>query len=144
MPPKGIRTLCQEDGGVALSGYLVKTDPSGSKICPREDCQLCRRGDIKRNICCWRAGSGYCVDCVRDSCLEESPGGRKYSKSKYQGETARTGYTRLKQHYAAYARDTTKAKEGSWMWEHTQESHGGIRGPEGGRNDYAPVLTGTF
>ena len=144
IPPKGIRTLCQEDGGVALKGCLVKSDPTGSRVCPRDDCQLCRREDIKRNICCWQTGSGYCVDCVRDPCLEESPGGSKYSKAKYQGETARTGYTRLKQHFASYGRDTIKAKEGSWMWEHTAERHGGIRGPDGGINDYVPKLTGTF
>ena len=37
-----------------------------------------------------------------------------------------------------------KAKEGIWMWEHTIEDHGGVRGPDGGVNDYVPKITGTF
>ena len=112
--------------------------------CPREDCQLCRRDEIKQSICCWKAGSGYCIDCVRDPCVDESPGGTKTYRSRYQGETARTGYTRLKQHYSTYGRETQKAIKDSWMWEHTLEDHRGVRGPNNGETDYIPKITGTF
>ena len=33
-------------------------------------------------------------------------------------------------HYANYRRDTEKAKKDSFMWTHTMEKHGEVRGPE--------------
>ena len=122
---------------------MVKSDPTGMGRCPREDCQLCRRDEIKRSICCCQAGSGYCIDCVRDPCVDESPGGSKFYKSRYQGETASTGYTRLKQHYTTYGRDT-KGQRRKLDGEHTLEDHGGVRGPSNGETDYIPKITGTF
>ena len=64
--------------------------------------------------------------------------------ARYQGESARTGYTRVGQHFATYSRDTAKARNESWMWEHTQEYHQGVRGPNEGAQDYSPKLEGTF
>ena len=51
---------------------------------------------------------------------------------------------RLKQHYNTYGRETQKAMKDSWMWEHTLEDHGGVRGPNNGETDYIPKITGTF
>ena len=31
----------------------------------------------------------------------------------------------------------------SWMWAHTDDRHGGIRGPDGGLQDYKPWILGS-
>ena len=38
IPPKGIKTLSMEDGGVVVRGSLVKSDPTWSGVCLRDDC----------------------------------------------------------------------------------------------------------
>ena len=62
----------------------------------------------------------------------------------YQGETSRTGFTRIGTHFTQYRKETAKAKEDSWMWVHTLEKHGGERGPEEGTLDYSPKILRSF
>ena len=152
LPPKGLRTLCQEDGGLSIKSKLVRSDPLGLGECSRPDCTICRREDgaasnVRRDartgVPCWSTGVGYTVGCDRSPCVKQSPGGTRTHYSKYQGETSRTGYTRIGAHYSLYKRETQKAKLESWMWVHTQDKHGGRRGPDGGLLDYKPWILGS-
>ena len=63
----------------------------------------------------------------------------------YTGETARSLYTRSKQHLDAYRSNMGGRKpKDSWMWEHNLCQHGGLAGPDGGASDYMFNLHGTF
>ena len=115
----------------------------------------CRRGGQR----CDKINIGYEGDCAR--CAQ------KYT---YIGETSRTAYTRIKEHYSNYrsaaaARLPALSQEDgdswvwsggghrvkqrkqdvqSWMWEHCRDVHGGQVGEEGGMRDYKFSVTGTF
>ena len=134
-----------------MRSRFVKSDPLGGGDCPREDCTVCRRGEYGRRdragaggaingVSCWSTSVGYKIGCDRSPCRDRSPGGSKNYTSVYQGETSRTGYTRVGQHFSQYRRSTAKAMEDSWMWSHTMERHSGVRGTNFGINDYKPWI----
>ena len=63
----------------------------------------------------------------------------------YTGETARSIYTRSKQHLSDYRSHFGGRKAvNSWMWDHTAEQHGGVVGPDQGAGDYTFRSQGCF
>jgi hypothetical protein len=97
---------------------------------------------------CFKVGIGYSSRCTRCRTTGQQEGGRPPDgmvSYAYTGETARTIYTRSKQHLANYKshRPSRKAVE-SWMWEHTASHHGGVVGPDQGQGDYEFRIEGVF
>ena len=63
----------------------------------------------------------------------------------YTGETARTVYTRSKQHLSDYRSHLPGRRPvESWMWQHTMTHHQGVLGPDMGASDYSFRLQGKF
>ena len=140
-----MRTKCIEDGGISIKRTLVRSDPSGRNRCQREWCTIClieqKSGEkLERiKVSCFTTNIGYGFECRRAPCWD----GEK-STSCYEGESSRSGAIRFGQHMDLYRRVSESAKNTSWMWEHTQEKHGGIRGPSSGLLDYNPFIHGSF
>ena len=63
----------------------------------------------------------------------------------YTGETARTIFTRSKQHLGDYRSNMGGRKSvSSWMWDHTLAHHEGVVGPDQGAGDYEFRSQGSF
>ena len=132
--PRKMKTLCQESGGIPLKRVLVSSDPW------RMNCTICRLVPSKeQKIPCHQANIGYGAHCNRSPCKEGD-----LFKATYQGESSRSGFSRINRHWELYKRQTLKAKSTSWMWEHTSDVHEGIQGPSNGENDYKPVVYKSF
>ena len=99
MGPKGVKTLCQGDGGMSIKERLVRSDPLNSGGGPRPRCTICRREGRVQGVSCWKSGFGYSVGCSRSPCIKKSPGGTRTHLAVYQGETSRTGFTRIWTHF---------------------------------------------
>ena len=110
-------------------------------VCGRPSCKLCLLGMTpeKKAVPCHRTNVGYGIQCTRTPCYNNGA-----YVATYQGESSKSGYTRIGQHWELYLRNTQKAKEASWMWEHTNERHGGQKGEDNGIKDYTPVLYSSF
>ena len=96
---------------------------------------------------CFKEGVGYCATCTRctASQLEEGRAKEALTDYSYTGETARTVYTRSKQHLDDYRSHFEGRKTvDSWMWTHTINHHGGVVGPDRGAGDYSFWIQGRF
>ena len=128
-----------------MKQMLVKSDPYGSVRCRRKWCIICKKEELEGaelegiKVSCYKPGVGYTIECTRTPCMENG-----VSRAHYEGESSRSGSIRLGQHFDLYKRDTIKAKEASWMWEHSNSHHGGMRGENQGLADFKPSITGMF
>ena len=86
---------------------------------------------------CKKSGVGYSIVCNREPCVTNS-GSDVHIEARYEGETARTIYTRSKQHMKKY-RGSDKAKEESFMWQHCKTYH---NSEFGNMSDFKVTLTG--
>ena len=96
---------------------------------------------------CYMEGVGYCATCTkcRATQLEEGKAEDDLTDYSYTGETARSVYTRSKQHLSDYQSHIQGRKAvDSWMWEHTLLHHGGVVGPDRGAGDFTFRLQGSF
>ena len=66
------------------------------------------------------------------------------TRARYQGESARTAYTRAKAHLGLYTSKSKKQQEKSFMFKHAVTHHEGLLGPECGKNDFCMTITGSF
>ena len=82
---------------------IQRSNPFQNKNCGREDCVLCKR---KMNIDCRTRGCVYEIEC-------------KECKMKYIGQTGRSLYERIKEHFDAFK----DKKEKSVLWEHARIHH---------------------
>ena len=90
--PEGTRTKVIEDGGKSVKCGLVSSNAYPRQSCYRNDCLLCiQKDDGGETTRCELNSVGYEVECSR--CVE------KYA---YIGETSKTGYTRINQHWGDY------------------------------------------
>ena len=64
--------------------------------------------------------------------------------ARYQGETARTSYTRAKAHMALYTSRSENQRAKSFMFRHAASHHDGLLGPEGGWKDFRMKVTSSF
>ena len=104
-----------EMGGSKLIDILGKTNPWSNRSCGREDCQPCNSNPENKGVgACWSESCTYKISCK--ACRDED------KSAEYIGETARTFYSRSKEHY-----EGLKArKEDNILWNHCQEIHGGV------------------
>ena len=96
---------------------------------------------------CYKEGIGYIGTCVRckEKQIEEGMPKDQIIDYSYIGETARSLYTRSKQHLDAYRSNFGVRKPiDSWMWEHTMSHHEGVVGAHQGAMDYQFRLQGIF
>ena len=148
--PAGTNTKVVEGNGTSSGRGLVKPNQFPRDSCKREDCLLCVQQAGEKETHCDRSNSGYEADCTR--CEE---------KFKYIGETSRTGYTRIKEHFANYRTaaasklpplQTRVGPAGpgppkdvkSFMWEHCRDYHGGQVGDREGIFDFGFKVSKTF
>ena len=121
--PDGIKTRVQESNGVKLKHSLMKNDPFPRANCGRDGCPLSTDVNGCRERC-YQCHCNYTISCKRcdekvvsehrDNAAE--PQGVRYQ---YRGESSRGCLTRFNQHADDYARCT------GFMWQHTEEHHGG-------------------
>ena len=125
----------------------MRSNPFPKQSCGREDCLLDRLSDKGCQGACYKEGVGYAGTCIRcrNSQQEDGRPLKDAVNYSYTGETARTLYTRAKQHLANYRSHLTgRRPTESWMWEHTVSHHNSEMGPDHGAADYAFRLQGTF
>ena len=168
---EGEKYLVLEDGGRSLHQDLVKSNFNPMETCERANCLTCWAAPS--NGKCYKSNVGYRVSCAREPCtltgaepqqghgqLDQLDDGtddegdalqqHQYHDlcpppgAQYEGETARTAFTRGQQHLKLY-RGSRKEKEKSFMWHHTQQVHGGVLGDQGeGLRDYKMEVVGRF
>lgn len=98
-----------EKSGTQLKRILQVSNPFRKEQCNDvEKCFICKSGDKKN---CRKNEIKYHINCEDDICKEDI----------YHGETSRNGYTRGEEHLNAYRNHA----EGSHMWKHCVQKHGG-------------------
>ena len=127
------RTRYVEKGGTTIKDLLVKKDPwyklGGG--CGRTTCHICMSQGGK-GTSCRKEGVCYEIECKvcegeKEGGGGEGEGGRR--RTKYVGETSRSGYERLKEHMWLFSNrkdgDPEKGEANSVLWKHSREEHGG-------------------
>ena len=145
--PGKCKTRVQEGVGRSVERNLVSSNPFPRQSCGRLDCpiNICLPGGCAEE--CYKEGVGYQSTCTRcrTSQLEQGTPEKEVENHSYLGETARTLYTRAKQHLAAYRSHLPGRKPSeSWMWSHTLLKHDGVFGPQYGATDYQFRVQGRF
>ena len=92
-----------EQGGVPLKHLLCKSAPKENPSCDDGDCRVCSSSCNKRVVCrkMAKGGTGYDIQCIR--CKQEG------KCSLYHGETYRTLYTRIGEHFQGDPDNTSSA-----------------------------------
>ena len=98
-----------EKSGAPIKSILVKTSPVPEQKCSRADCHLCKSSE---NSKCKARSVTYQTSCLR--CKE------KGKDRQYIGESARSGYERLSEHFQGYL----QGSEDNHMNKHSQTDHG--------------------
>ena len=145
--PGKCKTKVIEGGGQTVKQNLMRGNPFPRQSCGREDCIVdqCSEGGCKEK--CYLEGVGYCGTCRRctQSQMEEGRPPESITNYSYTGESARSVYTRAKQHLENYRSHLPGRKSvESWMWNHTVSHHAGVMGPGQGAGDYTFRLQGHF
>ena len=100
---QGFNIKVVEKAGIAIKRLLQKSDPFKPRQCEREDCPVCSTGGKGP---CDGEGVTYEIKCVQ-------------CNSVYVGETARSAYTRGKEH----VKSLNNKEERSALWKHCKEKH---------------------
>ena len=150
--PPGTKTKVIEGNGLSSCLGLTKNNQFPREECNREDCGMCtqkRIADSDERTKCDVSNIGYESDCLRCN----------HAVYKYVGETSRTAYTRVREHFSNYRgaaaanlpaqppgndSDRFSKPVKSWMWEHTRDVHGGQIGDNGGVSDYRFKVSSKF
>ena len=104
-PAPGIcKTKVLEGGGVTVQKNLMKGNPFPRQSCGREDCLLNKCSENGCRDRCYQESVGYCSTCSRCTASQKDDGKQpdEMTNYTYTGETARTVYTRSKQHLSDY------------------------------------------
>ena len=89
--PKGTMTKVVEDCGRSSRSGLVRTNQFCKQECGRNDCVLCFQKEGNKSAKCMVSNVGYEGRCSRCT-----------TRFSYIGETARTAYTRTREHLSDY------------------------------------------
>ncbi|PFX15321.1 Transposon Ty3-G Gag-Pol polyprotein [Stylophora pistillata] len=100
---QGFNIKVVEKAGIAIKRLLQKSDPFKPRQCGREDCPVCSTGGKGP---CDRESVTYEIKCIQ-------------CNSVYVGETARSAYTRGKEH----TKSLNNKEERSALWKHCKEKH---------------------
>lgn len=109
-----VKVKVQERSGVKIKRLLQKSDPFNKKMCQRGECILCRK---KLGADCHTRGCVYQITC--SECNNNN------KREKYRGNTGRSMYERVNQHYY----DWNRRKEDSALWKHASQYHSGEEFP---------------
>ena len=126
---------------------IVKSNPFPRQSCGRPTCLLDKLSDRGCMENCFKEGVGYASTCCRcrQNQQDEGKSLQEAVNYCYTGETARSLYTRAKQHLDSYRSHLPGRKPiESWMWDHTVSHHGGVVGPDQGAGDYSFRIQGRF
>ena len=155
--PKGTKPKIEEKGGRTVRQQLCRSDPYPRENCERSGCGMCEQKDS--NSQCWKPNIGYRYDCNRcriemEIAAENGIPIESLSVYQYVGETSRTSFTRHQQHMSDYktasknrnvrTSPAEEGKDGSFMWTHTRDHHGGEVGQDNGITDYSLKVEGRF
>ena len=132
---------------------IVKSNPFPRDHCGRIDCLVCYQKDQNQaGLACDKSNVGYEGRCKRCTTTPFA----------YIGETSRTAYTRMKEHFGNYRAAATaqlpaqpqlvyqgvpgnrEKPPKSWMWEHVREHHSGEVGDDEGKGDFEIKVAGVF
>ena len=102
---EGVRFNIVESGGKTMKRELIRSNPTATRGCKKEDCPCCAE-EKGRGGPCQRANVNYEVECM--DC-----------HAKYWGETSRSLYTRMLEHINGQNTD------GSFIRKHKEERHNG-------------------
>ena len=105
----GDRIKIVERAGVTVRRLLHKSNPWAGEQCGRQECLVCRQ---EKNGDCTQRNVTYQTECLL--CQEKTG-----KKSRYVGETSRTGFERGLEHQEDYRTN----KEDSHMFKHWLEEH---------------------
>ena len=100
---QGFNIKVVEKAGIAIKRLLQKSDPFKPRQCEREDCPVCSTGGKGP---CDGESVTYEIKCIQ-------------CNSVYVGETARSAYTRGKEH----TKSLNNKEERSALWKHCKEKH---------------------
>ena len=111
---------------------MTKSDPFRRQTCGRMGCPFTTTTQACRTRC-YTLALNYQYNCTRFEGVlqQEEPPEEPLELPQYRGESSRTAFSRHRGHMDMY-----KLGQSGFMWEHSAQSHGGVRGPEGGREDY--------
>ena len=158
-PPKGTKTKVLERGGTTAQQQLVSSNPYPKDECGRVGCGMCCEKP-SRGLC-YKPSVGYKYTCTRcemerELQIEDGIPVDSTTSYKYIGESSRTPYTRHLQHISKYRskynnrnkrkrnEEEDEDKNGTFMWSHTRDHHGGMLGPDAGAMDYSLEVEGIF
>ena len=85
----GLKIKVQERTGTKLKQILQRSDPFSKKRCNRETCEICKR---ELGNMCRVQGCVYELECKGCS-------GKEGVRNKYRGQTGRSMYARINQHF---------------------------------------------
>ena len=146
--PMGYKTLLLEEGAMSVKQDMVHSNIHVEEDCRRTNCLICmNRGDKPSRGACRKSGACYQLVCNRDPCTCSTTPTTNTTINKpiptYAGESSRTSYSRGASHLALYQGTNRDQLQKSWMHRHTMDSHGGVKGPNGGIHDYKMTLLST-
>ena len=148
---------------------LQCSNPFPNGHCGRNDCFMCNQKPSYGR--CYLSNIGYQFECNRSPCnrengdvpeitannqlldlldldedseIQEEMLRNNITRARYQGESARTAYTRAKAHLGLYTSKSKKQQEKSFMFKHAVTHHEGLLGPECGKDDFRMTITGSF
>ena len=108
----GLRFNIIERGGVTVEKMLSKSNPTASAGCKQQKCLGCKQeGGIRK---CQKCNHLYSYTCLEPGC-----------KFKYLGESHNNFFTRSGQHDEKYKAKKKETREGSFIYKHQVEKHGG-------------------
>ena len=101
-----------EKGGITIEKMLSRKNPTASDGCGLAECVGCKQEGGIRN--CQKCNHMYSYTCMEPGCMY-----------KYIGESHNNFMTRSKQHMDKYKSKKKDIREGSFMYKHQMEKHGG-------------------
>ena len=108
----GMKIKVVEKVNSTMKREIQRSNPFGLEHCGRNDCVTC---NLELQINCRKRGPVYEIYCVDCEETLETP------EKKYRGQTGRTTYHRMKEHFIKWEKGT----EDSILHKHSAQCHGG-------------------
>ena len=113
-----VKVKIMEKSGITMKKVLQRSNPFGNIPCEREKCVCCCNEEVvSNNVHCRTRGCVYFICCAE--CKD------KVKEEKYRGQTGRSIYERMSEHFDLY----NKADEKSILWKHALKHHNGEKYP---------------
>ena len=122
----GLKVRIVEQAGTSIKRKMQRSNPFKEQTCHHDECLVCSTGGKGP---CDALGVTYEVKCTE--CTEQNNDDKE---QKYTGETARSAYTRGKEHLE----DLDNKRETSKLWQHCRTRH------DGKITDFSMSVTGMY